>query len=232
MIFSNECFLRDTCNKYKTDKYCETSATFCPKLFKLGYLYEQSLLTDKQKVYHPLYIDDDGTDEEQFNRLKEIETSIESFVSDGKNLYIHSAITGNGKTLWAIRLMQSYFNKIWHKTDLQCRGLFINVPRFFLLMKDNISQKNDYIKQIKENIASADLIIWDEIGTKQLTSFEHENLLNYINLRVEEGKANIYTSNLSSAELRTVVGDRLYSRIVNLSEDIEFNGQDKRGLVK
>ena len=126
--------------------------------------------------------------------------------------------------------MQSYFGKIWHKTDFECRGLFINVPRFFISLKENIDKKIEYVNQIKENIETADMIIWDEIGTKQLTAFEHENLLSYINMRVDNGKSNIYTSNLSSEELKTVVGDRLYSRIVNLSEDIELHGQDKRGL--
>ena len=127
-------------------------------------------------------------------------------------------------------MLQSYFGKIWHKTDFECRGLFINVPRFFLALKDNIANKSEYVNHIKENIEKADIIVWDEVGTKQLTSFEHENLLSYINLRVDSGKSNIYTSNLSSGELRNLVGDRLYSRIANLSVDIELRGQDKRGL--
>ena len=230
MITSKDCYLRNSCYKYVTNKSCVEQDIYCPKLLKLNFLYDQAQLTKKQRIHTAIRIDDDNTDEKEFNRLSEIEKNIESWISHGNNLYIHSSITGNGKTLWSIRLMQSYFGKIWHKTDFECRGLFINVPRFFISLKENIDKKTEYVNQIKENIETADLIIWDEIGTKQLTAFEHENLLSYINMRVDNGKSNIYTSNLSSEELKTVVGDRLYSRIVNLSEDIELHGQDKRGL--
>ena len=108
--------------------------------------------------------------------------------------------------------------------------LFINVPRFLLSLKDNISEKSDYVQHIKENVLTCDLVIWDEIGTKSLSTFEHENVLNLVNARIDSGKSNIYTSNLTNDELHTAVGDRLYSRIVELSSDIELVGSDKRGL--
>ena len=76
----------------------------------------------------------------------------------------------------------------------------------------------------------ADLVVWDEVGTKGLTQFEHENILNLINARIDLGKANIYTSNLSDAELHQAVGDRLYSRIAILSDGVELVGSDKRAL--
>ena len=44
------------------------------------------------------------------------------------------------------------------------------------------------------------------------------------------GKSNIYTSNMTANELNERLGSRLYSRIQNLSVDIEFAGSDKRGL--
>lgn len=59
-----------------------------------------------------------------------------------------------------------------------------------------------------------------------------ENLLSIINTRLNNGKSNIYTSNLSGDELQEKIGDRLYSRIINLSEDIEFFSFDKRGIIK
>ena len=82
----------------------------------------------------------------------------------------------------------------------------------------------------KENVLKADLIIWDEIGSKGLTQFEHENILSYINARIDSNKSNIYTSNLTDTELHTAIGDRLASRICNLSYNYEFKGMDKRGL--
>ena len=97
-------------------------------------------------------------------------------------------------------------------------------------LKDNISEKNEYVQHIKNNIMEADLVVWDEVGVKAVTQFEHEHLLNLINLRLLEGKSNIYTSNLSGGELYQMLGDRLYSRIVVASESVVFSSFDKRHL--
>lgn len=145
-------------------------------------------------------------------------------------LYLTDNCIVTHNTSWALRLTQSYLNKIWFKCELSCKVLFINVPRFLLELKNNISEKNEYITHIKENVLLADLVIWDEIGSKGLTQFEHENVLNYINARIDMGKSNIYTSNLNELDLHQAVGDRLYSRIVNNSINIELKGKDKRSL--
>ena len=63
-----------------------------------------------------------------------------------------------------------------------------------------------------------------------ITTFEMENLLNFIDNRLIYGKSNIYTSNLMGESLKEAVGNRLYSRIYNNSEVIQFVGKDKRGL--
>lgn len=230
MILSKDCFLYDSCKKHKAGKCNLEDNQFCIKLFKLDYLYNESLLTPVQREYVALRIDADGTDRDEFIYLKGIENTIEDFVSTGKSLYIFSNNCGNGKTAWSIRLVQAYLNAIWHKCDLSCKALFINVPRFLLELKDNISNKSDYIEHIKENIMNADIVVWDEVATKAVTQFEHEHLLSLINGRIDAGKSQIFTSNVSPDKLRDIVGDRLYSRVVNLSTVLEFKGADKRGL--
>ncbi len=230
MILSKDCFLYDNCKKHKAGNCNTEDNQFCIKLFKLDYLYGESLLTQSQREYVALRIDADGTDREEFMYLKGVENSIEDFVKDGKSIYIFSNTCGNGKTAWSIRLLQAYMNSIWHKCDLSCKALFINVPRFLLELKDNISNKSDYIEHIKENILKADIVVWDEVATKAVTQFEHEHLLSLINSRIDLGKSQIFTSNISPEHLEEVVGERLYSRIVNLSTVVEFRGADKRGL--
>ena len=44
------------------------------------------------------------------------------------------------------------------------------------------------MKHIKENVLKADLVVWDEIGVKTLTNFEHDHLLSYIDQRVVSKK--------------------------------------------
>lgn len=230
MILSKDCFLYDSCKKYKIGKCNLEDDQFCIKLFKLDYLYRESLLTKAQREYVALRIDADGTDRDEFIQLKNIENSIEDFVKSGSSLYIFSNTCGNGKTAWSIRLIQAYFNSIWHKCDLNCKALFISVPRFLLALKDNISNKSEYIEHIKSKVLDADLVVWDEVATKSITQFEHEHLLSLINSRIDLNKAQIFTSNVSPENLREVVGERLYSRVVNLSTVLEFKGADKRGL--
>lgn len=227
---SGNCYLRDTCWKYQNkDPSCRETDIFCPRFFRMNYLYEQSLMSVKQRQHTLLRIDADGTDKEQFNILKSIENNIEQFVSQGTNLYIHSPICGNGKTEWSLRLLQSYIGKIWFKSDLRCRVLFVNVPRYLISLKESISTPSEYVSHIKKNIFEADLVVFDELGIKAATTFEYENLLNFINTRIDLGKSNIYTSNMTSADLNERLGARLYSRILNLSVDVELHGSDKRG---
>lgn len=232
MIFSDSCYLKDTCWKFQTKKDCEcrNQNVFCPKLFRLDYLFDQALLSQKQRVKIPLLLDEDGTDREAFNKLKEIEINIEQFVNEGKNIYIHSSTCGNGKTAWSLRLLQSYLNSIWFKSDLRCRALFISVPRYLQALKDSISAPSEYVTHIKDNVMKADIVIFDEIGTKVATTFELENLLNMINTRIDLGKSNIYTSNMRDIEVKEKLGERLYSRVLNLSTCLEFSGADKRSL--
>lgn len=224
MIDSSKCWLKDVCSQ------CDCNG-FCVRLFKLDYLYSQANIELPQRKYKDLYTDVGNTnDKEQFTKLKAISQNIEEFVTSGGNLYIHSQICGNGKTAWALRLVQEYFNRIWYKSELKCRALFISVPKLLIALKNNIDEKDEYVQHVINNILQADLVIWDDIATKQTTVFESEHLFSMIDSRINAGKANIFTSNLSDADLHTALGDRLHSRICNMSLDIEFTGSDKRGL--
>jgi DNA replication protein DnaC len=98
-------------------------------------------------------------------------------------------------------------------------------------LKSNISKESEYIKHIQENILDCDLVVWDDIATKLGTEFELSHLLSIIDTRINNGKSNMYTSNLYGVELSKALGDRLYSRIVNYSDAIiELKGRDKRGI--
>ena len=219
-----KCFLYDTCNHKDCDK------DFCLRKYKMDSLYSAALMTDAQKQHIILKVDQDNTDLEQFKQLANIEQNICQFIADGKNLYIHSANCGNGKSSWSLRLAEAYFNKIWARSEIRCRVLFISVPRFLLALKDNITAKNAYVDYIKENVLEADLVIWDDIAAKMGSEFELTHLLNIIDNRIALGKSNIYTSNLNRQQLYTALGERLTSRIANMSIDIELFGSDKRFL--
>lgn len=220
----SNCYLRSICN----GRDCESD--FCMRKYKMDSLYSAALMSESQKQHITLRVDEDGTDLEQFKQLAEIEKNIVPFVNEGKNLYLHSSNCGNGKSSWSLRLVEAYFNKIWARSDGSCRAMFISVPRFLLALKDNISNKSTYIEYVKENVLEADLVVWDDLGNKLGSEFELSNLLNIIDNRISLGKSNIYTSNLTRQQLYTALGERLTSRVANMSIDIELFGSDKRNL--
>lgn len=199
--------------------------------WKLNYIYNLGMFSEKQRQHIKLRVDKNQTDKEEFIQLANIEKNIVKFVKDGEQLYIHSQQAGNGKTSWALRLCQAYMNAIVEDCPLTYKVLFISVPRFLLELKANISQKSEYIADVTEGLLKADIVIWDDIATKGTTTqFEGEHLLSYIDNRISKGKTNIFTSNLNDQELHLALGDRLASRICNLSYNYELHGMDKRGL--
>ncbi len=222
---NKNCWLLDKCNKIDCDRFCQ-------RYFKMNFYYDEALIDLNQRHHIKLLLDQDERDRQSFERLSLIEKNIVDYVKSGNNLLIYSNQTGNGKTSWALRMVESYLDKIWAKSELKCKVLFVLVPKYLLGIKENISEPNEYIKHIKNNILDADIVIWDDIGTKAATSWEHEHLMSCISARINLGKSNIFTTNLSLDELHQALGDRLYSRVVIGSEKIKLVGLDKRGLSK
>ena len=204
------------------------------KKFRTESLFDRSLLSEKHKLDVQMRLDADMKDKESFEFLNSIQKNIEKFVQRGDSLYITSPISGNGKTTWAVRLLKEYIYKIWYKSDIECKVLFIHVPRFLLELKERMRKTSEYADYILDNVQKADLVVFDEIATKVATEFEHEHLLNIVNTRIDSGKANIYTSNVSNDEFLQNMGSRLYSRVISSSGDniIELQGMDKRGIIR
>ena len=218
------CWYKSICPLYDSEE-CDKN---CIRYQKMSYLANASFLTPKQQHPSKLYVED--IDKDAYTRINEIKANVEEFVNNGKNLLIYSKITGNGKTCLSIKILMNYFNKIWARTDFVPRGLFINVPRFLNSLKENIRETSDYVTYIREHILDVDLVVWDEIGVKELTPFEHDYLLSYINARMDLGLSNVFTSNMNQEELSEILGARLFSRVINNSECIELKGSDKRGI--
>ena len=196
--------------------------------YKLMYsLFKQSNLPEALWEYKSLTCND--KDYQAFKELQAKSDAILNFIDAGNNLYIYSENCGNGKTTWAIRLMYSYFDKIWHKSCFDCKALFVSVPKFMYNCKRSISQDVKGFEEFCNLISEVDLVIWDDIGEMKASDYEHQILFQYIDDRINSKKSNIYTSNKNKEQLEDVLGVRLASRIYNCSECIEFLEEDKRG---
>lgn len=196
--------------------------------YKLMYsLFKQSNLPEALWNYKELICHE--KDLQVYKKLQAKSDAILNFIETGNNLYIYSENCGNGKTTWAIRLMYSYFDKIWHKSCFDCKALFVSVPKFLYNCKRSISQDVKGFEELCNLISNVDLVIWDDIGEMKASDYEHQILFQYIDDRINSKKSNIYTSNKNKEQLEDVLGVRLASRIYNCSECIEFVEEDKRG---
>jgi DNA replication protein DnaC len=221
---NENCWLKNNCNHKDCDKICK-------RYNILDYMYSNANIPLDKRADKKLVLDSDKIDLESYTRLKNVENDIINFVKNGTNLYIYSNMTGNGKTEWSYKLLRAYINKTWTKNGLKVTSMFISVPKLLGCLKNNLGNNDEYATHFLENVYNTDLIVWDDLATKTMTSFEGESMLTYIDGRLSNNKSNIYTSNISPNELIEIVGDRLYSRIINTSIPIEFKGADKRGLI-
>ena len=189
-----ECYISDSCKKANC---CDMNNTgLCQRLFRFNALLNNGLLTERQKIGCNLTLSGNDIDREKYEQLKEIKESIFSRVKNGENFYIYSTTTGNGKTEWSLKLLREYVRHIWAEAAAdECRVLFISVPKFLISLKENISHKSEYVEAIRASVYSADLVVWDDIGSKCGTEFEIENMLSIINARLESCNLdNIYKS--------------------------------------
>lgn len=167
-----------------------------------------------------------GVDIEEYYILAGIKDDIRNFVESGKNVYICSKYTGNGKTSWALKLMLRYFNEIWAGNGFRVRGLFVNVPTLLLQLKNF---NNPLSEEYKRNLLNCDLVIFDDIADVTISNYDYSNLFMIIDYRLQNGLSCIFTSNQTTKDsLEKLLGSRMASRIWNTSKIVEFNGKDKR----
>ena len=136
------CYLKASCN----GKDCDT---FCIRKYKMDSLYSAALMTESQKQHIALRVDADGTDLEQFKQLAEIEKNICKFVEEGKNLYLHSAIPGNGKSSWSLRLIEAYFDR--------AKGIGYNFGRLSIASCDFSTEDYTYVDEGDETLDTFDI---------------------------------------------------------------------------
>lgn len=214
VLRKDDCWYKDVC----TYDQCVN----CIRYSEMKYLMENSGLPIKKQ--HPIQLDG-SRDPKAFKLLADIKDDIFNFVSNGESLYIFSEYTGNGKTSWSIKLLLKYFDCIWAGNGFRVRGYFQHVPTLFNVLKD-FSKSHE---ALKNTLATADVVVWDDIASTKISDYDQQQLLTLIDARVSEGLSNIYTGNITGHEALTkAVGDRLASRIWNLSTLVEFKGKDRR----
>src|SRR5699024_9908673 len=132
----------------------------------------------------------------------EIETYINEF--DGKkNLLLHGTY-GTGKS----HLSVSATKKLMEK-GYTC--LFLSLPKLLTKIRDTYGGNGMSEDKLLNYIQSVDLLVLDDLGAEQRTDWAITKLFEVMDDRA--GKSTIYTTNLSSDELKEQMGERNFSRI-------------------
>ena len=94
----------------------------------------------------------------------------------------------------------------------------------------DFNNKDEQFEQLKKDILTADLVVWDDIASTDLSAYDFSQLLMYLDNRFSAGLSNIYTGNIvSEQDLTRALGAKLTSRIFSsMTERVTFLGGDKR----
>lgn len=204
---------------------CEDDCSNCVIYPQMKWQFDNSGLPKSK--YKPIKLSPSRVDREAFKTLANIRENIDQFVADGKNLYICGDNPGNGKTSWAIKMLQTYFHYVAEGNLFNVKGMFVSVPSLLLQMKDF---NNPLSKEYKDNLQNCDLLVLDDIAVVGMSQYDYTQLFALIDNRVLAEKSMIFTSNNASIEaLDKSVGSRLASRIWNTSTVVEIKGGDWRG---
>lgn len=183
-----------------------------------------------KKYYVPQKLVRRQVDEQLWIFLEEYRNDVVNKVRNGNNLVITSPIVGNGKTSWAIRLLQRYIAETALDGDLGDKGVFCVCSNMLEIFGDfgyfeTSIEFFDYLNRLK----NCKLLVIDEIGSGRITPVSYNHFYDLINYRVDNGLTTIYTTNYSDERIQEVLGERLYSRIYHTATVLEFRADNVRG---
>lgn len=219
--------MNEKCIFFNVCQNKENCSVDCIRYAEMTYLMNHSGLPNSLKK--KIVLVPDNNDYDAFVTLADIKDNMKEFVNSGKNLFIYSSNSGNGKTTWLSKLLKSYFNQIWAGNGFRTRGYYIDLPTFFIELKEAINNPNEELDELKEFLKNVDLLCIDSITSITLSEFELNYLMYIVDYRINNNLSTIYASNLDENGLLRFFGTRLKSRIFNNSQIIRFQGRDKRG---
>lgn len=178
-------------------------------------------------------------DIDAYARLNEIKKNIltlsEPSIDDFHNLMICSSHTGNGKTSWALKILQYFLfrsaSTLYYTDHDNAWGYFVSVPQFVLMSKEYDSERRKRYFEMLDMIERARVVVFDDIATGEYSRAEYMALYSAIDSRVFKKQCCIFTSNFEDENnpvLLDRLGVRLVDRIYCTSEKIILNGEGVR----
>lgn len=153
----------------------------------------------------------------------DIKKHIDGIREHRKGLYVWGDV-GTGKThmVWGISK---------HFAEVGIKHKVINSTTLLADIKNDWDKRRQYaeyettIDKLKD---FRGVIIIDDIGAEKHSDWVAETFYTLINQRYEKMRPMIFTSNYSLDEMADRIGDRVCSRIVEMSKVVHISGNDRR----
>jgi DNA replication protein DnaC len=161
-----------------------------------------------------------------------------------KNVYLYSKSAGTGKTATACALANEW-QKLHYIGSLQRGKTPEDDQVYFLDMVEFQTQYNAFnrgnaggdlaekaytkFSMMMQAAKDAALLIMDDIGARGASEGFRTDVHAIINHRYSKKKPTIYTSNVAMDSLPDIFDEKLYDRVRDLTVELPFEGQSKRG---
>lgn len=177
-------------------------------------------------------------DVEAYERLSEIKNDIVNISEPNlhmRNLLICSNRTGNGKTSWALKILQYFLfrsaSTLYYTDNDDSWGYFVTVADYVAMSKEWDSDRRKIFYRMQDMVDKARVVVFDDIAVGEYSRAEYMALYTAIEKRLLNKKFCIFTSNFidsDDAVLTNRLGVRLVDRIYCTSEKIILNGEGVR----
>ena len=153
-----------------------------------------------------------------FDKLTEY---VDFFDKEKKNLLFVGG-TGLGKTHLSTAVARGIIEKGYNVVYETATNMFSDFEN------DRFRDRFAAVEPKSDKYLECDLLIVDDLGTEVISNFSVSCLYNVINTRLNKGLPVIFSTNLSSVEIRKLYHDRITSRIFGEFSIISFSGSDIR----
>ncbi len=128
---------------------------------------------------------------------------------------------GRGKTHLAAAVANELLNRLY-------TVVFGNITNIISLIRSSYSRNDLQENEILDTLAAVDLLIIDDLGKENDSSYTKSLIYQIINRRYEDNGKVVITTNLNSADLQQKFGEATVSRLVEMCVPVKVGGVDWR----
>ena len=144
--------------------------------------------------------------------------------SDGVGIAFTGPV-GTGKTHLAAAILNDWLGR-------QKLGVFVVMSDFFGELRIAMNNQGDQsTDEIIDAVASAPLLVLDDMGVDKASAWQASAIYRIINKRYEHFLPTVVTTNLSHEEMPVLLGHRAYDRLLECCDWHEVEGESYRRKI-